>query len=77
MSHFEITEENTCEMPSKPDPERLFERFYRGDSARTQDSASSGFGIGLSAARAIAETFGGKLTAEYTSSDKIRFVARF
>lgn len=75
--HIEITEENTCETPSNSDPERLFERFYRGDSARTQSNPSSGYGIGLSAARAIAETFGGKLTAEYTATGKICFVARF
>ena len=75
--HVEITEENTCEMPSGSDPERLFERFYRGDSVRTQSNPSSGYGIGLSAARAIAETFGGKLTAEYTATGEICFVARF
>ena len=75
--HAEIIEENSCEAPSDTDPERLFERFYRGDSARTQSNSSSGFGIGLSAARAIAETFGGTLTAAYPADDKIRFTARF
>lgn len=74
--HMEIVEENTCDISSK-DPERLFERFYRGDTARTQDGTSSGYGIGLSAARAIAETFGGKLTAEYPNAGMIRFTARF
>lgn len=34
--HIWIVEENTCEPLSDIDPERLFERFYRGDSARTQ-----------------------------------------
>lgn len=75
--HIEIMEENTCEAVSAPDPERLFERFYRGDSARTQDDTVSGYGIGLSAARAIAETFGGKLTAEYPKAGIIRFTALF
>ena len=75
--HVEITEENTCEGPSDGDPERLFERFYRGDGARTQSNPASGYGIGLSAARAIAETFGGKLTAAYTDAGTIRFTARF
>lgn len=73
---IELTESNTCAPPLHPDPERLFERFYRGDNARTQDGAASGFGIGLSAARAIAETFGGKLTAAY-DGDFIIFTARF
>lgn len=75
--HIQIIEENTCDPSLEPDPERLFERFYRGDSARTQGKDSSGYGIGLSAARAICENFGGKLTAEYPSAESIRFTARF
>ena len=75
--HVWILEENDCELPHNPDPERLFDRFYRSDSARTQSSPSSGYGIGLSAARAIAETFGGKLRAEYSKPGKIRFTAQF
>ena len=75
--HIQIIEENTCDPSLEPDPERLFERFYRGDAARTQQKESSGYGIGLSAARAICENFGGKLTAEYFSDDSIRFTARF
>lgn len=75
--HIEITEENTCCTPQNMDTEPLFERFYRGDGARTQDSSISGYGIGLSAARAIAENFGGTLKANYTGSETIRFVARF
>lgn len=76
-NHILLEAENTCQVSHAPDPERLFERFYRGDDARTQDSTSSGYGIGLSAARAIAETFGGRLTAEYLSAGQIRFTARF
>lgn len=75
--HIQIIEENACNLPLEPDPERLFERFYRGDSSRTQSNESSGYGIGLSAARAMCENFGGKLTAEYPSSNSIRFTARF
>ena len=75
--HIQIIEENTCDSSLEPDPERLFERFYRGDAARTQKKESSGYGIGLSAARAICENFGGKMTAEYPSADRIRFTARF
>ena len=74
--HIQIIEENTCDPSLEPDPERLFERFYRGDAARTQKK-ESGYGIGLSAARAICENLGGKLTAEYSSVDSIRFTARF
>ena len=38
-------------LPDCP-PEALFDRFYRGDPARTQ--RCGGYGVGLSAARAIA-----------------------
>ena len=74
--HVQIIAENTCDTSLEPDPERLFERFYRGDAARTQKK-ESGYGIGLSAARAICENFGGKLTAKYSSADSIRFTVRF
>ena len=39
----------------------LFDRFYRGDSARGRDTAGSG--IGLTIARALIEGHGGRLTA--------------
>ena len=74
--HILIIEENTCDPSLEPDVERLFERFYRGDAARTQTKDTSGYGIGLSAARAICENFGGKLTAEYTSNESICFTAK-
>lgn len=73
--HIQIVEENTCVPSHEADPERLFERFYRGDSARTQNKDSFGYGIGLSAARAVCENFGGRLIAEYPSADRIRFIA--
>lgn len=71
-----VVEENTCDKAAEPDPEKLFDRFYRGDAARTQREDLSGYGIGLSAARAICENFGGTLTAKYTA-DGIRFTAEF
>ena len=43
------------------DAERIFERFYRGDSSRTRTSAGSG--IGLTVARAIIDAHAGTLRA--------------
>jgi two-component system sensor histidine kinase BaeS len=46
------------------DPEQLphvFERFYRGDSARNRDHGGSGVGLAIS--RALVEAHGGALTA--------------
>ncbi|MPM58621.1 Sensor kinase CusS [bioreactor metagenome] len=49
---------------------RLFERFYRADASRGEQS---GFGLGLSIARSIAEEHKGALRAE---SDEVstRFI---
>ena len=55
---------NTCEPIDHP--ETLFDRFYRGDSARTQKNG--GYGIGLSVAQAIAELHKGSITAENVSA---------
>ncbi len=45
------------------DVEKIFERFYRGDAARTRtvDSLTDGAGLGLAIARRIAVAHGGRL----------------
>ena len=45
-----------------------FERFYRGDSARTRDRTGSG--IGLTISKAIADAHGGSLTAQSPGPDQ-------
>lgn len=67
--------ENTCESLPEASPEKLFERFYRADAARTQKSG--GYGIGLSLAKTIAEANGGRIQAEYMQPNRIRFTANF
>ena len=59
-----LREQNTVSPDDcEQNPERLFARFYRRDEARTQKKG--GYGIGLSAARAIAAANGGQISAVY------------
>jgi two-component system, OmpR family, sensor histidine kinase CiaH len=62
---------NRCLNPDSIDTSRLFDRFYRADPART---GISGFGIGLSIARSIAEGHHGSVSASI-SGDLIEFTA--
>lgn len=67
--------QNTCEsLPDAP-PEKLFDRFYRADGARTQKNG--GYGIGLSVARAIAAANNGTLNAAYLPPNRICFTICF
>lgn len=66
-----LTVRNTCEaLPDVP-PETLFDRFYRGDAARTQKNG--GYGIGLSVAQSIVEMHHGRIWAEYETNGEICF----
>ena len=51
--------------------ERLFDRFYRGDSSR--NSQTGGFGIGLSVAYAIVSAHKGQIKAGIPAKEKITF----
>ena len=57
---------------ARPDITRLFDRFYRSDSSRSQ---KGGFGIGLSAAQAIVRQHKGEIEAHY-EGDTIVFTVR-
>lgn len=62
---------NTCRMPDIDDLDRLFDRFYCVDEART--SHTGGTGIGLAMAQAIAETHGGKIRVRQVGEGIICF----
>lgn len=65
---------NECERLPEVQPDKLFDRFYRGDSARTQKNG--GYGIGLSIAKGIVDKYGGRISCEYPEGNKIKFVVR-
>ena len=55
-----VAVEDTGDGMSSAEHERMFERFWRGDSART----SPGTGLGLAIARGLIEAQGGRIWAE-------------
>ena len=61
--HYEISVVDAGPGILAVDHERVFERFYRVDSARSrsENSSTSGAGLGLAIARRIAELHGGRL----------------
>lgn len=66
---------NTCQQLPPVPPDKLFDRFYRADEARTQKNG--GYGIGLSVAQSITESYKGRISAEYENGNTIVFTVRF
>lgn len=66
--------ENTCSGVDALELDRLFDRFYRADPART---AGSSFGIGLSLAKSIAEKHNGTIQAYKAGPGRIGFRVTF
>jgi two-component system OmpR family sensor kinase len=56
--------------------DRIFERFYRSDAARTPNDETSGTGLGLSIVRAIADVHGGSVRAARRDEGGARFTVR-
>jgi len=54
----------------RPDPERMFERFYRADAARS--SAAGGVGLGLAISRELTTAMKGRLWADFDGGGVVR-----
>ncbi len=66
--------ENVLEKGTTVNTDRLFDRFYRSDKSRSRETG--GYGIGLSIAKAIADSHKATLHAE-SVGNKIRFTVTF
>lgn len=66
-----LTVSNPGEPIPQPELERIFERFYRVDKAR---SRTGSFGLGLSIARGIIQNHNGKIWAQSNSTGNCFFV---
>lgn len=74
--YLQLTVENTPLQPIAPEQlERMFERFYRLDPARS--SATGGTGIGLCIARAITGSHNGRIFAQLSGEGRLRVTALF
>ena len=56
--------------PHRPDPDRMFDRFYRADLSRS--AAAGGVGLGLSISRELAAAMKGRLWADFDDSGNLR-----
>ncbi len=77
---YKITISDDGKGISQENQTHIFERFYRGDKARsrqTPTNAGSGAGLGLSISQWIAEIHYGKLELEKSDSQGTLFVVKF
>jgi signal transduction histidine kinase len=56
--------------PHAPDPERMFDRFYRADPSRS--GAAGGVGLGLAISRELTLAMNGKLWADVDEEGVLR-----
>lgn len=64
---------NKCEEIQRDELEKLFEKFYRLEKSRSEETG--GTGLGLAIAKRITELHGGKIWAEYEAGEITFYVA--
>jgi signal transduction histidine kinase len=69
ISGLEVIVANTTGA-HKPDPQRMFDRFYRADPSRS--AAAGGVGLGLSISRELALAMKGRMWADYDADGALR-----
>src|SRR5439155_9046053 len=74
QGHAELRVADTGLGISGRDQERIFERFYRADPARSR--ATGGTGLGLSIVRHVAESHGGQVTVRSVLGAGSTFIVR-
>ncbi len=74
--HVELLVTDTGSGIAPEDRAHVFERFYRGDKARSRSNDGAGAGLGLAIARGIVEAHRGSITVESPPGKGARFVVQ-
>jgi signal transduction histidine kinase len=72
----EVTVSDTGEGIRPQDIPHIFERFYRGDAARSRNRGTSGAGLGLAITRGIIQAHRGEIQVESKVGQGTRFTFR-
>ena len=75
--NYVLSVRNTGEGIKEEDLPHVFERFYKGDRARTQGANNNSYGLGLAMAKAIAEHHDAKIDCQSVPNEYTEFKVTF